>query len=154
MFIGGKIFATPETMPKLDGTIYLFGSIPLRSIESNPTSMINNDKKSYNFIGTNGTIIIELAESIEIEEIQLTGKIESKSNKNSAPQIIEISGSDDGKYFEKLTSFQYKKNGEPTQTITLKNKAVTEVKFVKFDIKSNWGNLKYTRIYSIKIFGQ
>jgi hypothetical protein len=116
--------------------------------------MIKKNEKAYTFVGQCGNIIIQLGREIQVKHIQIEsfGKVHSEESKLTSPKIIDFFVSLDGVNYKKLTSFRYDISNESLQTIKVDRSNGSKSKYIKVQIRSNYGSNE-TNIHSIKVFG-
>ncbi|XP_046434376.1 SUN domain-containing protein 1-like [Neodiprion fabricii] len=110
------------------------------------------------FRGSSGKILLKLAHAAHIDKVtlehipvsaSLTGSINSAPRDFSIHAIIEHT-------LQRLDSFTYDINGQPSQTFVLKDKKVKmySIETILLEIQSNWGHPDFTCIYRFRVHGK
>ncbi|XP_066468704.1 SUN domain-containing protein 3-like [Tiliqua scincoides] len=110
------------------------------------------------FEGSEGQVVVKLPEKIHTTAvtIQHISKVVSPSGEiTSALKDFMVYGiNDDNKKEILLGTFMYDTEKEAIQTFPLKNEGLEPYLFIKFHVKSNWGNPNFTCIYRVRVHGK
>ncbi|XP_065509355.1 sperm-associated antigen 4 protein-like [Caloenas nicobarica] len=111
------------------------------------------------FQGRQGQVVIRLPARVHLSTVtvQHISKEASPSGfVTSAPRDVAVFGVDaDGEEETLLGTFMYDVAKDPIQTFPLKNAPLRRAfSYVKFFVKSNWGNPMYTCIYRVQVHGK
>ncbi|XP_053155642.1 SUN domain-containing protein 3-like isoform X2 [Hemicordylus capensis] len=110
------------------------------------------------FQGSEGHVVVKLPERIQpvavtVQHISKT--ISPSGGVSSAMKDFSVYGIDDATEQEALLgTFMYDIEKEAIQTYQLKNEHSKPFLYIKFKVKSNWGNPEFTCIYRVRVHGK
>ncbi|OXB52063.1 hypothetical protein ASZ78_015586 [Callipepla squamata] len=108
--------------------------------------------------GHQGQVVIRLPAEILptcVTVQHIFQEMSPSSTVGSAPKDVAVSGLDLDREEEFLLgSFTFDVAEEPIQTFLLKNNPPRSFRYIKFLVKSNWGNPTYTCIYRVMVHGK
>ncbi|OXB52689.1 hypothetical protein ASZ78_013940 [Callipepla squamata] len=108
--------------------------------------------------GHQGQVVIRLPAEILptcVTVQHIFQEMSPSSTVGSAPKDVAVSGLDPDREEEFLLgSFTFDVAEEPIQTFLLKNNPPRSFRYIKFLVKSNWGNPAYTCIYRVMVHGK
>ncbi|KAK2542087.1 Sperm-associated antigen 4 protein-like [Columba livia] len=109
------------------------------------------------FQGRQGQVVIRLPARVHLSAVtvqHISKEASPSGSVISAPRDVAVFGLDaDGEEETLLGMFMYNVAKEPIQTFPLKA-LPRAFSYVKFLVKSNWGNPKYTCIYRVRVHGK
>ncbi|KAK4874469.1 hypothetical protein RN001_013829, partial [Aquatica leii] len=157
---GGSITSTPDTSPFYRGSVNILEFFNSQ-YTSNPSTLIQPGTlpgQCFAFKGPTGRIRFQLMHLVYITAVTLEHTHRNLViDTTSAPKDFRVYGLDNAKSTigHDLGLYEYKLEGNPTQTFTIKNKDISNVsyKHVELQILSNYGNPQYTCLYRFRVHG-
>ncbi|KAJ6669473.1 hypothetical protein lerEdw1_000021 [Lerista edwardsae] len=138
-----------------------FGSFFMSSAKP-PDTILQPDVYPGNcwaFEGSEGQVVVKLPEKVQptAVTVQHISKVVSPSGGvTSALKDFLVYGIEDDVNKEEilLGSFTYDTEKEAIQTFQVKNEQSQSFMYIKFHVKSNWGNPEFTCIYRVRVHGK
>ncbi|XP_014906118.1 SUN domain-containing protein 3-like [Poecilia latipinna] len=112
----------------------------------------------WGFEGSQGHLSIALSHRVIVSHVtlgHLPKMLSPTGNSWSAPKEFSVYGMRDPEQeWTHLGTFLYNENGDPLQTFELPSHRRAAFRYIKLDISSNWGHVKYTCVYDFRVHGK